>query len=106
MPSQILIPKFGKHGREAARADRALRDPEIYREYVNMEKAKYRRRAGSIFQRYKNFQQNKKAELWLEGVCDARTWFRWQQEDPDFWKCDSNVKRILKDNKEMTPWKS
>ena len=38
-------------------------------------------------------------------LVDARTWFRWQQEDPDFWKDDSNVKKILKDNKELTPWK-
>ena len=99
MPGQILIPTLGKRGREAVRADRALRDEEIFKQYVNMEKAKYRRRASSVFNRYKNFQQNKKAELWLEGVVDARTWFRWQQEDPDFWKDDSKVKKILKDNK-------
>jgi hypothetical protein len=106
MPGQILIPKFGRRGREADRADRALRDPELFEKYVAMEKAKYRRRAGSIFQRYKNYQHNKKAELRLEGVVDARTWFRWQQEDPYFWHDDSNVKKILKQNKEFTPWKS
>jgi len=105
MPGQILIPKFGKRGRDAASVARALRDPKLHKDYVRAEKAKYRKRAGSIFQRYKNYQHNKKAELHLEGVIDARTWFRWVQQDPDFWKDDSNVKKFLKDNKEATPWK-
>lgn len=105
MAGEILIPKFGRRGQDAARANRAFRDPKLYKEYIAAEKAKYRKRAGSVFQRYKNYQHNKKAELRLEGVVDARTYFRWLQVDPDFWNDDSNVKKFLKDNKESQPWK-
>jgi hypothetical protein len=33
-------------------------------------------------------------------VLDARTWFRWQQEDEHFWEDKGNVKRFLRDNPE------
>jgi hypothetical protein len=101
----LLIPKFGKRGRDAARADRALRDPELHKRYVEAEKHKYRRKAGSIFQRYKNYKHNKKSEMQLEGVIDARTWFRWIQQDRYFWHDDANVKKFLKQNEETQPWK-
>tara|TARA_B110000014_G_C19568667_1_gene303038 strand:+ start:44 stop:364 length:321 start_codon:yes stop_codon:yes gene_type:complete len=106
MAGQILIPKFGGRGRDGASAARAFRDPAMFKSYVDAEKHKYRRKAGSIFQRYKNYQANKKAELRLEGVIDARTYMRWQAVDPHFWDDDANVKKFLKDNRETTPWKS
>lgn len=103
--ADILIPKFGGRGRDGASAARAFRDMELYKQYVDAEKQQYRKRAQGIFGRYKNYQANKKAELRLTGVVDARTYMRWQQVDPHFWEDDNNVKRILKDNPEMTPWK-
>lgn len=36
----------------------------------------------------------------LTGVIDARTYFRWQQEDEHFWEDDGNYKRFLRDNPE------
>jgi len=37
----------------------------------------------------------------LDGVIDARTYFRWQQEDPDFWKDESNWRRMKQDSPEL-----
>lgn len=34
---------------------------------------------------------------------DARTYFRWLQEDEDFWNDRSNVIRFVKDNPEYKP---
>jgi len=106
MPGQILIPKFGRRGQDAARANRAFRDVGMFKKYVDAEKHRYRRRAQDVFSRYKNYQHNKKAELRLEGVIDARTYMRWQEVDPHFWDDDANVKKFLKDNRETQPWKS
>tara|TARA_R100000664_G_C2701200_1_gene101436 strand:+ start:192 stop:509 length:318 start_codon:yes stop_codon:yes gene_type:complete len=103
--AEILIPKFGKHGRAAARADRMLRDPEVHQKYVEAEKIKYRGKAANIFKKYRGYKPNLKSELRLEGVVDLRTWFRWQQQDPYFWHDDKNVKKFFKDNKETQPWK-
>ena len=36
----------------------------------------------------------------LTAVIDARTYFRWQEQDQDFWSDDGNVKKFLKDNPE------
>lgn len=36
----------------------------------------------------------------LIGVFDARTYFRWQEEDPWFWDDRQNVERFLQDNPE------
>jgi len=106
MPGQILIPKFGGRGRDGASAARAFRDPAMFKSYVDAEKHRYRRRAQDVFSRYKNYQHNKKAELRLMGVIDARTYMRWQEVDPHFWDDDANVKKFIKDNRETTPWKS
>lgn len=38
----------------------------------------------------------------LIGVIDPRTYFRWMQEDPDFWKDKKNVDKFLKDNKQCS----
>lgn len=38
----------------------------------------------------------------LIGVIDPRTYFRWQQEDPDFWRDKKNVDKFLKDNKQCS----
>ena len=93
MPGQILIPKFGRRGQDAARANRAFRDVGMFKKYVDAEKHRYRRRAQDVFSRYKNYQHNKKAELW-------------QEVDPHFWDDDANVKKFLKDNRETQPWRS
>lgn len=36
----------------------------------------------------------------LIGVIDARIYFRWMQEDPDFWNDKKNVDKFMKDNPE------
>lgn len=36
----------------------------------------------------------------LKAVFDARTYFRWLEEDEHFWDDDSNVNKFLKDNPE------
>ena len=103
--ADILIPKFGGRGRDGASVARAFRDPKLFTEYIAAEKSKYRGNAQKIFSRYRNHQRRPGAELDLAGVIPARTYFRWMQVDPHFWEDDGNVKRILKDNPEMTPWK-
>jgi|TARA_R100001082_G_scaffold111115_2_gene93457 hypothetical protein len=103
--AEIFIPKFGGRGRDGASVARTLRDPELHKKYVAFEKIQNRRQSQKIFQKYKNRKQLKKSELWMEMVVPARLFYRWQQEDPHFWEDDNNVKRIIKDNPELQPWK-
>ncbi len=39
----------------------------------------------------------------LTAVIDARTFFRWEMEDPDFWADRGNFKRFVADNPEVDP---
>lgn len=103
--AEILIPKFGGRGRDGASVARALCDPKLHKEYIAAEKAKYRRQAQKIFQRHKNRERRKGSEFDLEAVIPARTFFRWMQTDPHFWEDDANVKKFIKDNPEVKPWK-
>ena len=41
----------------------------------------------------------------MEAVVPARLFYRWKQVDPHFWEDDNNVKRIIKDNPELQPWR-
>jgi hypothetical protein len=36
----------------------------------------------------------------LIGVVDSRNYFRWLQEDPDFWRDGKNIDKFLKDNEQ------
>jgi hypothetical protein len=36
----------------------------------------------------------------LIGVVDARNYFRWMREDPDFWRDSKNIDKFLSDNKQ------
>lgn len=83
--------------------EREFRTGNFAGDYVAAEKQAYRRKAAKIFQRYKNWRRKPGAELDLESVVPARTYFRWLQEDPHFWEDKGNVKRFMRDNPECRP---
>jgi hypothetical protein len=103
--AHIFIPKFGGRELDGASVARRLRDPEFHKRYVEYEKIENRKQARRIFQKYKNRKQKKSSELWMEAVVPARLFYRWKQVDPHFWEDDNNVKRIIKDNPELQPWR-
>ena len=83
--------------------EREFRTGSFAGDYVALEKQAYRKNAQAIFQKYKNWQRKPGAELELESVVPKRTYFRWLQEDPNFWDYPKNVKKFLQDNPECKP---
>jgi len=71
---------------------------------IERERADTRRRMIEAAMPYRNANRQL-GELTLSGIIDARTFFRWMQTDPDFWRDRNNWKRFVRDNPEVQPWK-
>lgn len=102
---EILIPKFGgMTGSARRRVENDIRFGRFVDQRIARERADTRRRlvAAAIPYRDANRQMG---ELTLTGVIDARTYFRWLQTDPDFFRDKGNWKRFVRDNPEVQPWK-
>ena len=72
---------------------------------IARERADTKRRMVAAALPYKGVQNRQLGELTLTGIIDARTYFRWLQTDPDFFKDKGNWKRFVRDNPEVQPWK-
>ncbi len=106
---QVLIPKFESFTKPRLQAmEREFRFGSHLKEYVDKERRDTWRRMRRTGMRWKDRSDPKSrrfGELELEGVIDSRTYFRWLQTDPDFWRDEGNWKRFARDNPEVTPWK-
>lgn len=66
-----------------------------------LEKAQYKARQMAIREQEKGVGRKMFDGIGqVTGIIDARTYFRWQQEDPDFWNDDGNYRKFLRDNPE------
>ena len=104
--SSIIIPQCGKSRKERELYEREFRTGGWFlNNYIDKEKNGYKNRQTSIARKYRNYERKRGSEFDLAAVVDARTFFRWQQEDPQFWEDPANIKRVTKDNPETASWK-
>lgn len=73
-------------------------------QYIAREKATMPRLIADTAKRERNFVQNNRSDFRRMASIPARLFFRWQGEDPDFWKDKKNLKRLKKDNPELAIW--
>ena len=102
---EILIPKFGgMTGTARRQVENEIRFGKFVDRRIERERADTRRRMIEAAMPYRNANRQL-GELTLSGIIDARTFFRWMQTDPDFWRDRNNWKRFVRDNPEVQPWK-
>lgn len=103
---EILTPKFGGLTGTARRTiENELRFGSWLQRKIARERADTKRRMVAAAVPYRNVRNRQMGELTLTGIIDARTYFRWLQTDPNFFKDKANWKRFVKDNPEVQPWK-
>lgn len=81
--------------------ERELRQGGMLHEYLRVERALTERRWRRIRAKYQSFRQNNRSEWRLIAAVPARDFHRWQQTDPDFWRDDSNLRSLRRDNPDM-----
>lgn len=67
---------------------------------VELEKVRYKARQLEARKREGTNHRNVDGLGQLTHVFDARTYFRWMEEDEHFWEDDNNVRRFEQDNPE------
>lgn len=105
MPTNILIPKFGKSETIPAWVERSLRQGNFLHKLLEREKAATNFRLVNHAQKYRNYERRKGSDFELISVMDARTFMRWQQTDAGIVTDPKEFKKLVKDNPVMTPWK-
>ncbi len=104
--SNIIIPRCGNSRKERELYEREFRTGGWFlNDYIDREKSGYKDRQTKIARKYRNHQRKAGGEFDLAAVVDARTFFRWQQEDQHFWEDPKNIERFTKDNPESASWK-
>jgi len=102
---EILIPKFGgMTGSARRRVENDIRFGRWVDRRIERERADTRRRMIKASMPYRNANRQM-GEFTLSGIIDSRTFFRWMQTDPDFWRDRGNWNRFVKDNPEVQPWR-
>jgi hypothetical protein len=103
---QVIIPKYGGlTGTTRRTVENELRFGAWLQKRLDRERADTRRRMVEAAIPYRKARRQM-GELTLTGIIDARTFFRWMQTDPDFWRDKGNWKRFVRDNPEVQPWKA
>ena len=104
--AQVFIHKIDNLAQSKRRSfERELRLGGVLNRKLQRERGNTFSRLKRTAQRHRNYERKKGCELELMSVVDARTWFRWQQEDPHFWSDKKNIEKFTKDNPIAAPWK-
>jgi hypothetical protein len=69
--------------------------------YLKRERHHSPRRIRAVARRMHGFQQNNRSEHRLLAAVPAREFFRWKEEDPDFWRDNKNLKSLKRDNPDL-----
>jgi hypothetical protein len=69
--------------------------------YLLRERAKSPQRIRAVARRNHGFRQNPKSDMQFRASIPAREFFRWKQQDPDFFSDDSNLRSLKRDNPEL-----
>lgn len=97
----IIVPQRAKFIKMDEWFWRELREGGILRRYLAREKALTDRDIRRVARREQGVKPNPKSDMELLATVPARLFHRWRQEDPDFWKDDSNLKRLKRDNPDL-----
>ena len=80
---------------------RELREGRLLHDYIRRERAQSVKRIRALAKQKFGLKPNPKSEYqWLASI-PAREYFRWLQEDKDFWRDDSNLRSLRRDNDDL-----
>ena len=99
----ILVPRFRSSGGDSIPdwMHRELREGGRLHEYLRVERALAERRWRRVSSRFSGYKPNAKSEWKLLAAVPPRDFHRWQKTDPDFWRDDSNLRSLRRDNPDM-----
>jgi len=80
---------------------RELREGGYLQRYLAREKAMAKVRQRAVGRRMEGWRQNNKSDLELKAAIPAREFFRWKAVDKDFWRDESNLRSLKRDNPEL-----
>jgi hypothetical protein len=80
---------------------RELREGGRLHEYLRIERALTERRWRRLRARMGAVKQNPQSDWKLLAAVPRRDFHRWQQTDPDFWRDNSNLRSLRRDNPDL-----
>ena len=81
--------------------DSELREGRLLDEYLKREKARMDARIRSTARAVHEWKPNPKSDFKLVAAVPGRLYHRWRGVDKDFWRDDSNLKRLKRDNPDL-----
>lgn len=100
---QILVPRWKSI---PLSFERELREGGMLMKRLERERRHTNERMKHAALPHRDYQRKPGSEMDLQAVVDLRTYIRWQQTDPFFWHDKANVKKFVKDNPIVAPWKT
>jgi len=80
---------------------REMREGGYLKQYLARERHTSRKRIRRVAKAMHGFKQNNHSEHQLKAAVPMREFFRWKAEDNDFWRDDSNLRSLKRDNPDM-----
>lgn len=106
MGLNILIPKFAKAAETLPNwVERGLREGNFLSRMLAREKHDTQQRLVRAGAGHRNYQRKRGSEFELLSVMDGRTFHRWQQAEPGIIEDAQEFRKLVKDNRVMTPWR-
>lgn len=107
MGLNLIIPKFnGESEGISAWVERGLREGNFLQKMLAREKADTERRLAQNAQPYRNYERPRGSEFELLSVMDGRTFQRWYADEPGIIQDPNEFKKLVKDNRVLTPWRA
>jgi len=107
----LMIPKQSGHTAAMTTRDwhgwieRASKPGGSIRNHVEARRHGYKDRQRRIASKAQHFQQDNRSEFKREYTLDKDTALRLMIMDPEFFDDESNVKKLIRDNPEVKPWR-
>lgn len=80
---------------------RELREGGYLNHYLKRERHRHKENVRRVAKRYVDYKPNPKSDWQLLAAVPARLYHRWSKVDRDFWRDDSNLRSLKRDNPEL-----
>lgn len=102
----IIVPRFAKESESLPNwVERGLREGNFLQQMLAREKQRTPQRMIRAGLGHRNYERKRGSEFELLSVMDARTFQRWYKTDPGIIEDEGQFKKLVKDNRVMTPWR-
>lgn len=98
---QVLVRKHARQMKLREWLHKELKEGGVLHRYIERERAMTATRYRRVAQRLDGWKQNNNSELRAVAHIPAKDFFRWNATDPDFWKDNSNLRSLRRDNPDV-----